>query len=204
MHDLLARVHHERAVAGDGLAQGARGEQEQARGVQASGGAQRVAVAQHRELSDADLTRARCRTERRAPLVHVRERVVPGRERQLHGGLRREVDVQVERLGRDALHRPDDAAVELPVTVGHNAFAYVYEGQATLGPASSTREVGAGQLAVLTDGDSLRAAAGSAGARVLLLAARPLREPIARYGPFVMNTREEIMQAVDDYRNGKF
>jgi redox-sensitive bicupin YhaK (pirin superfamily) len=56
---------------------------------------------------------------------------------------------------------------------------------------------------VLGDGDSLRAAAGSLGARFLLLAARPLREPIARYGPFVMNTREQILQAVEDYRNGR-
>jgi quercetin 2,3-dioxygenase len=96
-----------------------------------------------------------------------------------------------------------EAAVELPLTAGHNAFAYVYEGRATLGPASGTREVAAGELAVLSDGDALHAAAGTAGARFLLLAARPLREPVARYGPFVMNTREEIVQAVDDYRNGR-
>ena len=101
------------------------------------------------------------------------------------------------------VHLSPDAAVELPLTLGHNAFAYVYDGRATLGPASSAREVGAGQLAVLSDGDALRAATGSVAARLLLLAARPLREPISRYGPFVMNTREEIVQAVDDYRNGR-
>lgn len=101
------------------------------------------------------------------------------------------------------VHLSPDATVELPLTLGHNAFAYVYDGRATLGPASSAREVGAGQLAVLSDGDALRAATGSVAARLLLLAARPLHEPISRYGPFVMNTREEIMQAVDDYRNGR-
>ena len=101
------------------------------------------------------------------------------------------------------VHLSSNAALELPLAVGHNAFAYVYEGRATLGPASSARELGAGQLAVLSDGDALRATTGSAAARFLLLAARPLREPISRYGPFVMNTREEIMQAVDDYRNGR-
>ena len=101
------------------------------------------------------------------------------------------------------VHLSPDTAVELPMTAGHNAFAYVYEGRAAVGPASGARDVGAGQLAVLSDGDALRVAAGSAGARVLLLAARPLGEPIARYGPFVMNTREEILQAVDDYRNGR-
>ncbi|HMH48834.1 MAG TPA: pirin family protein [Candidatus Acidoferrum sp.] len=101
------------------------------------------------------------------------------------------------------VHLSPAAAVELPLTAGHNAFAYVYEGRATLGPASSARDVGAGQLAVLSDGDAIRAASGPDGARLLLLAARPLHEPISRYGPFVMNTREEIMQAVDDYRNGR-
>jgi redox-sensitive bicupin YhaK (pirin superfamily) len=96
------------------------------------------------------------------------------------------------------------ARVDLPLSAGHTAFAYVYEGRATLGPGGRTQEVGPGQLATLTDGVSLRAAAGPAeGARFLLLAARPLREPISRYGPFVMNTREEILQAVEDYRSGR-
>jgi quercetin 2,3-dioxygenase len=119
------------------------------------------------------------------------------------GGVRGPVEgITTEPLYLD-VHLSSDAAVELPVTSGHNAFAYVYEGRATLGPASSALDVGTGQLAVLSDGDALRVAAGSAGARLLLLAARPLGEPIARYGPFVMNTREEILQAVDDYRNGR-
>ena len=95
------------------------------------------------------------------------------------------------------------AAGELTLTPGHSAFAYVYEGRATFGSASRAQEVGAGQLAVLSEGESLRCACGPDGARFLLLAARPLREPIARYGPFVMNTREEIVQAVEDYRNGR-
>jgi redox-sensitive bicupin YhaK (pirin superfamily) len=97
------------------------------------------------------------------------------------------------------------AVVALPLTPGHSAFAYVYEGRVTLGPASGAQEVSAGQLATLSDGDTLRAATSSgAPGRFLLLAARPLREPIARYGPFVMNTREEILQAVEDYRSGQF
>jgi redox-sensitive bicupin YhaK (pirin superfamily) len=91
------------------------------------------------------------------------------------------------------------------VAAGHTAFVYVYEGRAILGPAGDgSRELGAGQLAVLSDGERLDAAAGDTGARFLLLAARPLREPIARYGPFVMNTREEIMQAMQDYQSGTF
>jgi redox-sensitive bicupin YhaK (pirin superfamily) len=88
---------------------------------------------------------------------------------------------------------------------GHSAFVYVYDGRARVGPqAAGVREVAAGQLAVLGDGENLSMVGGDAGTRVLLLAARPLREPIARYGPFVMNTREEIAQAVEDYRRGTF
>jgi redox-sensitive bicupin YhaK (pirin superfamily) len=92
------------------------------------------------------------------------------------------------------------------VPPGHSAFAYVYEGGAMFGPSEDggpvAREVSAGQLALLGDGDRLGVVAGEAGARFLLLAARPLREPIARYGPFVMNTRDEIAQAMEDYRRG--
>src|SRR5262245_5966040 len=103
--------------------------------------------------------------------------------------------------------------VALELDAGHSAFAYVYEGRATLGGAAQgtvrdatsidgAREISAGQLAVLSEGDVLSAVTGDASARFLLLAAQPLREPIARYGPFVMNTREEIARAVEDYQRG--
>ncbi|HSE93027.1 MAG TPA: pirin family protein, partial [Methylomirabilota bacterium] len=85
---------------------------------------------------------------------------------------------------------------------GHSAFVYVYDGRAALGTDGGGQEVAAGQLAVLSDGDRLSAATGDAPARFLMLAAMPLHEPIARYGPFVMNTREEIVQAVQDYQRG--
>ena len=60
------------------------------------------------------------------------------------------------------------------------------------------------QLLVLEDGDAVQVATGEAGARLLLLAALRLNEPIARQGPFVMNTMEEISQAYTDYQNGTF
>ena len=60
-----------------------------------------------------------------------------------------------------------------------------------------------GAAGVLSDGDSVRVEAGTEGARFLLLAAGPLREPVVQYGPFVMNTREEIEQALADYRDGR-
>ena len=56
---------------------------------------------------------------------------------------------------------------------------------------------------MLSAGDHVQIAAGARGVRLLLLAARPLREPVVQYGPFVMNTRAEIEQAVEDYRRGR-
>ena len=87
---------------------------------------------------------------------------------------------------------------------GHNAFAYVFEGEATLGDGEDARLVSGQELAVLGGGDALRMEAGAAGARVLLVAGRPLREPVARHGPFVMNTRQELMQAFVDFQEGRF
>jgi len=97
------------------------------------------------------------------------------------------------------------ARIALALTTGHSACAYVYEGQASLGSAADGADsVGCGQLAVLSDGDTLACATGPSAARFLVLAAQPLREPIARYGPFVMNTRDEIVRAMDDFRSGSF
>ncbi|HXU60218.1 MAG TPA: pirin family protein [Polyangia bacterium] len=87
-----------------------------------------------------------------------------------------------------------------PLPPGHNAFVYVIEGSAQIGGART--QVSAGQLAVLGGGELL-AVRSERGGRMLCLAARPIREPVARYGPFVMNTDDEIRQAVDDYRSGR-
>ena len=87
---------------------------------------------------------------------------------------------------------------ELPQT--HNAFVYVYEGEAFVGEAQSALANRAAGL--LSDGDAVRIRAGDAGARILLLAGIPIDEPIVQYGPFVMNTREEIEQAIADYQSG--
>ena len=83
---------------------------------------------------------------------------------------------------------------------GHNALLYVIDGSAEIGP-SATR-VGEGQVAVLSDrGDFL--ARSREGGRFLLFAGRPVGEPVARSGPFVMNTDDELQQAWDDYRSGR-
>ena len=87
----------------------------------------------------------------------------------------------------------------IPLTAGHNAFAYVFEGAATLGGTALPR----GSIAVLGDGDEVIVEA-AAHARVLVVAGKPLREPVARYGPFVMNTKAEIEQAFADFQAGLF
>lgn len=94
-------------------------------------------------------------------------------------------------------------AVPLPVT--HSAFAYAYDGDLSVGPADSAQRVARGQLAVLGDGEGvLLAAPADAPARLILVAGQPLREPVAKYGPFVMNTQEQILEAIRDYQGGRF
>lgn len=97
---------------------------------------------------------------------------------------------------------PAHAGFEQPVPRGHNAFAYVFEGSGTFGESATA--LGSPKLVILGDGDAVRAQAGASGLRFLLVSGAPLGEPIARYGPFVMNTRQEIMQALEDLRNGTF
>ena len=96
------------------------------------------------------------------------------------------------------------ASVVTPVAADHNAFVYVFEGAALIGDPGRT--VKDGELALLGPGESVRLAApadAQAPARLLLLAGQPLREPVARYGPFVMNTEAEIHRAIEDFRAGR-
>jgi quercetin 2,3-dioxygenase len=98
---------------------------------------------------------------------------------------------------------PAGEKFSVPIAAGHNAFLYAYEGSAKIGAAGATKPLPHRAAGVLSDGDVIRAEAGPEGAHFLLLAARPLREPVVQYGPFVMNTREEIEQALADYRDGR-
>jgi len=102
------------------------------------------------------------------------------------------------------VHLPAGAAFSAPVTAGHSAFLYTYEGSAEVGAPGAARAVPNRAAGVLSDGEGVRVQAGAEGVRFLLLAAKPLREPVVQYGPFVMNTREEIEQALADYRSGRF
>ncbi len=95
----------------------------------------------------------------------------------------------------------------LPVPEGHAAIAYIFEGEGLFGldAAGQGASIQAARMAVFDDGDHLRAQAGSGAAvRFMLMAGGPFKEPIFPYGPFVMNTQEEIQQALLDLRNGTF
>ena len=95
------------------------------------------------------------------------------------------------------IHLDAGGTFEAALPAGHNAFLYAYEGEASVGDkVLPYRAAG-----ILTDGETVRVKS-EKGARVLLLAGMPLREPIVQYGPFVMNTREEIERAIADYQSG--
>ena len=130
----------------------------------------------------------------------VAVKVIAGESDGVAGAVRREA---TEPLYLD-IDLPPGAAHAVAIPAGHNAFLYVYRGRVEVGERG--QRVEAEQLAVLSnapDADSVLL--GSAeGARLLLIAGRPLHEPIVQWGPFVMNRREEIEAALADYRDGRF
>jgi quercetin 2,3-dioxygenase len=97
---------------------------------------------------------------------------------------------------------PPKAYFREAIAPGHTAFAYVEHGELLFGPEK--RRVDGPSLVIFGDGEIVEVTAGEKGGNFLLAAARPLNEPIARYGPFVMNTRSEIEQTLRDLRTGRF
>ena len=127
-------------------------------------------------------------------------RVIAGHAHGTDGAMQRE---HTEPVYLD-LHFPsnDNAVFEQPLPATHNAFVYVYRGGLAVVEGEHATAVPIKRMAVLTnsgDGVVLRAQANT---RAIVIAGHPLNEPIAQYGPFVMNTREELVQAVDDFRAG--
>ncbi len=105
------------------------------------------------------------------------------------------------------VHLEPGATFEQALPTGHNAFVYVYRGELEIDGGTTRTGVPRERMAVLAnaaDRDGVRVQAGADGARALIIAGRPLNEPIAQYGPFVMNKQAEIFQAVEDFRAGKF
>ena len=122
--------------------------------------------------------------------------VIAGRSNGVDGAVQRET---TEPLYLD-LHLEADSSFSQPLPASHNAFVYVYRGSIQLGG----KTVPAGRMAVLAnEGDGIVLSTNAA-ARAILLAGKPLNEPIVQYGPFVMNRQEEIHQAISDFREGRF
>jgi redox-sensitive bicupin YhaK (pirin superfamily) len=125
---------------------------------------------------------------------------------QVIAGSSHGVDGAVQREGTEPLYLdialPAGSTFEQALPPGHNAFAYVFRGKVLI-DETCVPEARMAILANAADADGVKIVAGS-DSRLILIAGKPLNEPIAQYGPFVMNTQAELMQAVDDFRNGRF
>ncbi len=127
---------------------------------------------------------------------HARVRVIAGEAL----GARAVIDTHIPIVYQDwTIESGADITVALPRE--QQALAYVFQGSVQVG--NEGKEIRDGQLALFGPGDAVRFRGVEGGGRLLLLAGVPIGEPVARYGPFVMNTQEEIVQAVRDYQSGR-
>ncbi len=146
----------------------------------------------YRDVRQADIPVA-------SPAPGVTVKVVCGSIGQTRGPVR---DLIVEPEYLDVQLEPGTVFVH-PTKSGHRVLAYVLEGQGIFAPGT-TRPTGRGELALYGEGGEVRVESGQAGARFLFLAGRPLQEPVAWYGPIVMNTEAELDLAFREYRGGTF
>ena len=144
---------------------------------------QEIAAAQIPEIERPDATRIR---------------VVSGTVDGVHGPV---TDIAADPTYLD-VSVPAGGRFAHPIPRGHTAFAYPFEGAGAFAPDADP--TASPHLVVYADGDRVAIRAGAQGVRFLLVSGRPLGEPIARYGPFVMNTRAEIEEALRDLQNGTF
>ena len=128
----------------------------------------------------------------------VTVRIIAGASQGVPGAMQRDA---TQPLYLD-LALPAGALFEQALPAVHNAFVYVYRGELSIDGQAVPRQ----RMAILANtpgSDGLRLQGGAEGARAILIAGQPLNEPIAQYGPFVMNSNEEIFQAVEDFRAGR-
>lgn len=135
----------------------------------------------------------------------VRVRVIAGTFDGVAGAVQRPVETYpTDTLYLD-LHFEQDAQIAHTLPLAYNAFVYTYRGAVEIVETPGQMQtVGLHRMGILrNEGEQVQLQA-KAGTRVLLVAGQPLQEPIAQYGPFVMNTRAQLMQAVEDFNNGLF
>jgi redox-sensitive bicupin YhaK (pirin superfamily) len=133
----------------------------------------------------------------------VKVRVVAGEYEGIRGPV---TEIAAKPIYVDVTLEPN-AEVCLPVSEGHSAVAYIFEGEGLFGPDGhgGGELIQAVHMVIFEDGDYVRVQSGAGStARFMLIAGAPFKEPIFPYGPFVMNTQEEIQQALIDLRNGTF
>jgi redox-sensitive bicupin YhaK (pirin superfamily) len=98
------------------------------------------------------------------------------------------------------VHLPEHTDFHHAIPEDHNTFLYVYEGEIVIG--EDKRKLIKGNAGLLSKGDQLSVQTRDEATRFLVISGKPLKEPVVQYGPFVMNTTDEIEQAIQDYRSG--
>ena len=99
---------------------------------------------------------------------------------------------------------PAAVTVSVPVPSGHNGFVYPFVSGVEAGPEGAATTLARGELGILTDGGSIRLRAHERAARILVIAGKPIGEPVVQYGPFVMTTQAEVEAAIRDFQAGRF
>jgi redox-sensitive bicupin YhaK (pirin superfamily) len=134
----------------------------------------------------------------------IKLRVIAGETQGVQGAVNRPAHLFPTQALYLDIHFDKLAHFQQFIPSDHNAFLYVYRGSAKVISEHQETSIGLHRMAILeNEGDGVNIAA-NAGTKLLLIAGKPLNEPIAQYGPFVMNTREELIQAVDDFRAGLY
>jgi redox-sensitive bicupin YhaK (pirin superfamily) len=139
------------------------------------------------------------------PAAGVRAKVIAGRVDEIAGPI---VQPATDPTYLD-LEVASGARLSYALPADYTAFVFVYEGSLQVGTGASASTVNRHELAVLSEGSEVEFEGPTAGvdaepARAILVAGKPLREPVAKYGPFVMSTREELVRAFEDYQSGRF
>jgi redox-sensitive bicupin YhaK (pirin superfamily) len=131
-------------------------------------------------------------------------RVIAGESHGVQGAVNRPSELFPTQALYLDIHFDQAAHFQQSIPAEHNAFLYVYRGSAKVVSENQETSIGLHRMAILRNEGSGVEITATAGSKVLLIAGKPLNEPIAQYGPFVMNTREELIQAVDDFRAGLY